>query len=52
MKRAVTLTLSEDLVEEIDEKRGVIPRSRFVEMLILRIFGEEDEEEEVMVSYG
>jgi metal-responsive CopG/Arc/MetJ family transcriptional regulator len=35
MKARITLTLDSDLVEEIDETRGDVPRSRFVERLLL-----------------
>lgn len=47
MKKPITITLNDGLVDEIDEKRGLIPRSRFVELLILRILSEEKKEEEV-----
>lgn len=30
----ITVSLDRELVEEIDEKRGLIPRSRFVEELL------------------
>lgn len=35
MKQRITLTLEADLVEAIDEKRGDIPRSRFIERLLV-----------------
>jgi metal-responsive CopG/Arc/MetJ family transcriptional regulator len=35
MKTRVTLTLDSDFVEEIDETRGDVSRSRFVERLLL-----------------
>jgi metal-responsive CopG/Arc/MetJ family transcriptional regulator len=35
MKTRVTLTLDSDFVEEVDETRGDISRSRFVEKLLL-----------------
>ena len=38
------------MVEEIDEKRGAVPRSRFIELLILRAVSEE-KKEEVGVGY-
>lgn len=48
MKKPITITLNEGLIDEIDEKRGLIPRSRFVELLVLRILSEEKKEEVVM----
>ena len=41
MKQRITLTLDEDLVEEIDEKRGDVPRSRFVERLLFGVWKKE-----------
>lgn len=47
MKKAISITLEGEMVEEIDEKRGIIPRSRFIECLLLRTFREEKKEEVV-----
>jgi len=35
-KSRVSLSLSDDLISEIEERRGLISRSRFVEYLIRR----------------
>ena len=45
MKKPITITLNEGLVEEIDEKRGAVPRSCFIELLMRRLLTEEKEEE-------
>lgn len=45
MKKPVTITLEEGLLEEIEEKRGAVARSRFVELLIQRTLNEENREE-------
>ena len=34
MRRPVTLSLKKELVEQIDEERGLITRSRFIEALL------------------
>lgn len=34
MKEQISITLDEDLLERIEEKRGRIPRSTFIEGLI------------------
>jgi len=47
MKARVTLTLEKNLVKDIDEARGLIPRSRFVESLPSSAFSEFIEEVEV-----
>ena len=47
MKKAISITLEGAMVEEIDEKRGAVPRSRFIELLILRAAREEKKEEAV-----
>lgn len=47
MKKAISITLEGEMVEEIDEKRGAVPRSRFIELLILRTAREEKKEEAV-----
>lgn len=44
MKQRITLTLEADLVEEIDEARGLIPRSRFVEQLLFGAWKKEKTE--------
>lgn len=41
MKKFVGLTLKPELVEEIDRKRGLIPRSTFVEVLLEKSLEEE-----------
>ena len=51
MKRPVTITLEENLLSEIEEKRGFIPRSRFIECLILRMLSE-DKNEGVGMEYA
>jgi len=47
MKKPISITLEGDLLEEIEEKRGLIPRSQFIECLLLRTFREEKKEEAV-----
>jgi hypothetical protein len=37
----VTLTMNKNLIEEIDLKRGLIPRSRMVEVLLNKALGDE-----------
>ena len=44
MRTRITVTLNSDLVEEIDETRGDIPRSRFVERLLFGAWKKEKEE--------
>lgn len=34
MKEQISITLDENLMKEIENKRGLIPRSRFIEDLI------------------
>ena len=51
MKKPVTITLEENLLSEIEEKRGFVPRSKFIECLILRIFSE-NKNEEVGMEYA
>ena len=36
-KRKVSLTLSEDLLEEIDKQRGLIKRSTFIEQKLREV---------------
>lgn len=50
MRTRITVTLDSDLLEEIDERRGLIPRSRFVEQLLLGVW--QEEKEEVVRGYG
>lgn len=33
-KKIISLTISEELIRELDNKRGLIPRSTFVEELL------------------
>lgn len=40
MKAKVTLTLDSDFVKAVDEARGLVPRSRFVEKLLLESWEE------------
>jgi metal-responsive CopG/Arc/MetJ family transcriptional regulator len=37
MKQKVSLTLDEEIIKEIDKKRGLIPRSTFVEQLLKKV---------------
>ena len=39
VKVPITLSLDEDLVESIDGRRGLVPRSRYVEALIEKSLG-------------
>lgn len=43
VKESLSITLSEELVEEIDERRGLVPRSTFLEDRLRREFGLETE---------
>jgi len=36
-KKKVSLTLSEDLLEEIDKQRGLIKRSTFIEQKLRKV---------------
>jgi len=47
MKPRVCITLGKELLEEIEEKRGMIPRSQFIECLLLQTFREREKEEVV-----
>jgi metal-responsive CopG/Arc/MetJ family transcriptional regulator len=51
MKKPVTITLEEGLLDEIEEKRGLTPRSRFIECQLLRTF-EEEKKQEVAAGYA
>lgn len=35
MRAKITISMDENLIAKIDEERGLIPRSRFVEQLLL-----------------
>lgn len=50
MKIPVTITLEEGLLEEIEEKRGIASRSRFIECQLLRTF-EEEKKEDAFIGY-
>lgn len=49
MRKRITLSLDENLTDKIDDARGDIPRSRYVESLLLCAFSAAvaDEEAEV-----
>ena len=40
MKRPVSITLEEEVLEEIDTQRGLIPRSAWIEDLLKRAMQE------------
>jgi metal-responsive CopG/Arc/MetJ family transcriptional regulator len=40
MKEAISISLSEELIKELDSKRGLVPRSAYIEFLLKKaLFG-------------
>jgi hypothetical protein len=38
MRSIISITLEKDLVEQIDDERGPIPRSRYIEQKLVNVY--------------
>jgi metal-responsive CopG/Arc/MetJ family transcriptional regulator len=53
MKKIISISLERELIDVIDERKGLISRSQFIETLLLhRVGSEEEKKEGVVMGYA
>ena len=47
MRQAISISMDKDLIDEVDERRGNMPRSQYIELLIFGLLYKEESGEGV-----